>query len=172
MRYHWHRYLLAAAASGMMLLGLSAVVSGAQTSRAVEQEHTIEILDSGFNPELCLIARSDDVRWVNKSSAVKHVVGTHNTNLDTGELQPGEASRFFSFDFTGSVPYELADDPTVKGSVKTDSPRNCKPQPPTPTPTNTPLPTPTAPPTPEGRRGVFPGVTRDGRLENTPVPIQ
>jgi len=152
-----------------MLLGLSAVVSGAQTSRAVEQDHTIEILDSGFNPSLCLIARSDNVRWLNKTGSVKRVVGTHNENLDTGELEPGETSKLFSFDFTGSIPYNLADDPTVKGSIKTDSPRNCKPQPPTPTPTNTPKP---PPPTPEGRKGVFPGVTRDGRIENTPVPRQ
>lgn len=150
----------------MLGAGAAAVVSAWEPTQPEDvgldaNAALIEIRDSGFNPASCQIPRHTNVYFVNKMTTAQQIMGQFNPNLDTGMLNPNQRSIGFSFDFIGTTPFYLVSDPTVTGSVRTDSPFNCQPLAPTPTPTPTPTPSPTPQPTPEGRKGLVPQVAKD-----------
>jgi plastocyanin len=166
------RQFVAASALALGVAGLAASFwfgadAGAQGT-GDDQTFEVWIIDSGFNPETCTIRRFDDVRWVNKSSTVRNVTfdrltlpQTPNEPLSTGDIQPGESTGAYSFDFIGSNPYHDKYTPQFTGSIATTESGvpSCSQQPPTPTPTLTPTATPTATPTPErpAACGAMPG---------------
>jgi plastocyanin len=173
--------------AGGLLLGLAAIVgsalsgpsAGAQANPS-DDDHEVWITDLGFNPVSCTIRRSDNVRFVNKSSAVRDVVfdnipvpGNPNEKLSTGDIPPGGSSTSFSFDFGGSNSFHERYTPSFTGSITTtvSGVASCDQATPTPTPTNTPTitPTPSATPTPprspacgvQAGCAIAPGVARD-----------
>jgi hypothetical protein len=161
MRDHWHRLVLAGLATVAVLSGATSVLLSATGTTAANDDHVIEILDSGFNPVSCLLHRSDTFRFINKTDELQRVLGKTNPHLDTGAIEPGDTSRGFNFHFIGSLHFYLESNEQFTGSVTTDHGTLCDPLPPTPTPTPTPSPTPTAIPTPEGRKGLLPSLGRE-----------
>ena len=161
------RTIWPAMAAGGLLLGLAAIAgaslgnppAGAQSSPS-DEDHEVWITDTGFNPASCTIRRSDNVRFVNKSTSVRNVIFDNipahpndpNTPLSTGDLAPGVSSTYYSFDFAGTNEYHEKYTPSFTGTIATtlSGATLCTQQTPTPTPTNTPsvTPTPTATPTP------------------------
>ena len=163
------RRLRLALAAGGMALGLAGLVgaswAGSADAQSVPSDDTYEvwIIDSGFNPQFCTVLRTDNVRWVNKTSTVRDEMFDHlalppdlNTPWSTGDLQPGETSVTLSFDFKSNSAYHEKYNPSFTGSVNSvdNGPASCDQFPPTPTPTSTPTATPpgtatpTATPTP------------------------
>lgn len=167
MREHWHRVVLAALASVAVVSGGISVLLSATSGSAAGEDHVIDIINTGFNPEICYVDRSDTFRFINKTDDVQRVRSNQNEHLDTGPIEPGETSTGFNFHFIGSQHFYLESEPDFTGQVITDHGRHCDPLPPTPTPTNTPTATPTATPsptpipTPEGRKGLIPSIGRE-----------
>ena len=184
------RILRLAMAAGGLALGIAAltwasgsVPADAQTAPS-DDTYEVWIIDSGFNPPICTIRRTDNVRWVNKTSVVRNVTFDRlalppdlHTPWSTGDLQPGQTSVTLSFDFKSSNSYHEKYDPSFTGTVNSidNGPASCDQLPPTPTPTSTatvtPTVSPTATPTPtppkpekcEGMAGcaVVPAIGRD-----------
>lgn len=168
MRNQWHRLVLAALASiAVVSGGVSVLLSVTHSSAESSEDHVIDIINTGFNPEVCYVDRADTFRFINKTSSVQHVLSNQNEFLDTGPIQPGETSKGFNFHFIGSQHFYLESHPEFTGEVITDHGRHCDPLPPTPTPTNTPTatptvtPSPTPIPTPDGRKGLIPSIARE-----------
>jgi hypothetical protein len=167
MKDHLHRLVLAALAvvavsSGAVSIFLSATNSQA-TGTLGAQNHVIEILHSGFNPENCTIPRYDTFSFINKTGQEQTVLSPVNEYFVVGPVPSGEVSKNQEIIFIGSNEYYLESNPDFKGFVTiTDHQAEaCDPLPPTPTPTNTPTPSPTPIPTPEGRKGLVPSIERD-----------
>ncbi len=153
-----------ALAAGGFLLGLAAIIgaafggpsAGAQSDPS-DDDYEVWITNDGFNPANCTVRRTDNVRFVNKTSTVRDVVFNNltvpnepNTPLSTGDLAPGAASGYYSFDFPGSNAYHEKYTPAWTGSIGTtvSGVPACSYQTPTPTPTATPTQTATPTPTP------------------------
>jgi plastocyanin len=153
-------------AAGGLVLGLAALAiaslegpsAGAQSTPG-DEDYEVWITELGFNPASCVVRRSDNVRFVNKTNAVRNVIfddlrppNDPNTPLSTGDLAPGATSGYYSFDFAGSNEYHEQYNPAWTGAISTTNSgvASCTYLPPTPTPTATPTvsPTPTASPTP------------------------
>lgn len=165
-------------AAGGLLLGLAAITGAALSgpsadaqSNPTDDDHEVWITETGFNPQSCTVRRSDNVRFVNKSSSVRDVVfddltvpGEPNTPLSTGDIQPGGSSTSFSFDIGGSNSYHDKYTPAFTGSISTTvgGAVLCSQQTPTPTP---PSATPTPPRSPacgvQAGCAIVPGVSRD-----------
>ena len=175
------RTLWPAVAAGGLVVGLAALFissfegpsAGAQSTPG-DEDHEVWITELGFNPATCTVRRSDNVRFVNKTGTVRDVVFDHitvpgdpNTPLSTGDLAPGAASQYFSFDFAGSNEYHEKYTPAWTGAISTTNSgvASCTYQPPTPTPTATPTASPTPPRSPAcGEQtgcAVIAGVSRD-----------
>lgn len=162
----WHRPVLAALAAALLLAGIVTVSIGrGGTSANAAGTVTIEILDSGFNPQVCQVNRNNStVLWKNKSTKVRRVIvkGAIEPIYDSGDLQPGETGLGGVY-ITSLATYQVSDfyEPTMTGQVVSPmSPSAqtvCSPLPPTPTPTPTRTPTPIPTPTP---------------IAPTPAPLQ
>ncbi len=156
---------MALAVAGLMLAAAfgSVIIAGrGPTGARAAGDYTIEILASGFNPELCTVNRNDStVYFHNKDSKVRRVIwpdpnGGENAPLlyDSGPIQPNETVIAFSVTSQVDIRYRDADIPSHTGRVvapqSNSAQSNCSPNPPTPTPTNTPTitPTPTMTPSP------------------------
>ena len=139
------------------------VTSSQATGTVGAENHVIEILKSGFNPESCIIPRYDTFSFVNKTGQDQTVLSPVNEYFVVGPVAPGDTSKVQEVVFIGSHEYYLESKPDFTGQVTiTDTAaEQCDPLPPTPTPTNTPTPTPTPIPTPEGRKGLVPSLERD-----------
>ena len=176
---HVRRVLLAAAALAMLIAGFSALLLSHSSPAGAEEQFTIAILDTGFNPAVCVVNRGSNhsVRWINKGKLphqVRSVASTPNDSsvplFETLVLQPGETSSGFNFTAKSKFPYFDALNPGLKGTVESgDGVASCVEAPPTPTPTNTPSVSPTAtptrtpvaPPTPDPRRAIIPMLAKD-----------
>ncbi|MCA9825626.1 MAG: hypothetical protein R3C29_00310 [Dehalococcoidia bacterium] len=162
MKDHLHRIVLAALAVVAVSSGLVSIVLDVTRGSAAEQQHVIELLNSGFNPESCWLSREDNFTFINKTKSTQRVLSNQNPNLDTGPIEPGATFvGGYNFGFIGSLSFYMESNPALTGKVTTDHGRQCEPLPPTPTPTNTPTPSPTPIPTPEGRKGLIPGIGRE-----------
>jgi hypothetical protein len=147
-----------ARARGHPRASLDGPSAGAQSSGS-DDDYEVWITDDGLNPASCTVRRSDNVRFVNKTGMMRNVVFNNltvpnepNTPLSTGDLPPGGASGYYSFDFGGTNGYHEKYTPSFTGTITTTvaGVPSCSYRPPTPTPTATPTQTasPTATPTP------------------------
>lgn len=152
----WHRPVLAALAAGLLLAGVITVSLGrGGTSANAAGTVTVEILDSGFNPQVCQVNRNaTTIYWKNKSTKVRRVVISSGIEghplFDSGDIAIGETT-------TGGVivnqiwdqqyydEYERTMTGRIVSPLSPSAQTACSPQPPTPTPTPTRTPTPIAP---------------------------
>ena len=147
-------------AAGMLAAGIAMLMAGqANTPVRAKALYTIEVLESGFNPETCQVSRNDDeIRWLNKTSKPVHILvpdigGPDNPpRLDFGEVQPGQYSQTLVITAQADLAYLDKNKPERKGRIvaplQNNAAPNCSPAAPTPTPTNTPTRTPTPTATP------------------------
>ena len=153
----WIRLGLAGISLASLVFAGMAMVIASRTPADAASSHIVEILDSGFNPEICTVnGNGDSVRWKNKSSKVRHVVvpdlgGVDNPPLwESEDIAPGATSvGSLQFDLRTTRIYFDRDEPTMIGTIiAVTGAAQCSPLPPTPTPTptRTPTPTPTATP--------------------------
>lgn len=156
MRTFWTRPALAVLTAAGLFGAVFALASGSSGADAAREEHTIDIIATGFNPETCVINRGgDSVHWHNKDTKVHKITFPGNPILeDSPDLQPGDTWVGISHDGgQAEFHYQDAYDPSMKGVIVVPLDPNarasCSPLPPTPTPTPTRLPTatPTATPT-------------------------
>lgn len=165
--------LAAFAAGALALLALALATETRSTVSAQGAEFTIELLDSGPNPPLCIVSRNDSrVFFLNKSSKPRRIVAGSPALLiyDSLVMQPGERSAGpVGVNSQVTLTYRDADDPSYIGVIEAPMSHSaqpfCSPLAPTPTPSPTPVPTaspsPTPPPTPIVRHpkctGLMPG---------------
>ena len=179
------RALIAVAAGTAVLVGAIAVAASNTATVVADEDYTIAILDTAFNPSTCIVNRASghSVRFINKGK-VPHQVRSVNTGtnslplFETTVLAPGETSRPFNFTAKSSYPYYDVLNPALTGKVEAgDGAEFCVEAPPTPTPTNTPTitptptitrtptnsPTPTLVPTrtPDPRKAIIPMIAKD-----------
>ena len=155
----WYRPLMAVAALSMALLGAFSMLAlgGSRPASAAYGHYTIEISDTGVNPETCSINREDEVVWKNIGSQVHRIIkpdaGVNSPPLfDSGDIAPGETSSPAIFSSGSKWPYYDQYNPSIKGTIITPGRAesqtvSCSPLAPTPTPTPTRAPA-TATPTP------------------------
>lgn len=151
-----------ALAMAMLVAGFASVVVGGRATPGVRAagEFTIEILASGFNPQLCTVNRNDStVYFHNRDTKARRVIWRDPNagedaplRYDSGDIPPGARVKAFSVTSQVDIRYEDANIPAHTGRIvapmSNEAQSNCSPLPPTPTPTNTPTPTPTPRPTP------------------------
>ncbi|MFN0096940.1 MAG: hypothetical protein ACKVVT_19445 [Dehalococcoidia bacterium] len=148
-------------AAGMLTAGIAMLFAGrAETPVQAASLHTIEILETGFNPAVCTVNRNnDEVRWFNKTSSPVHILvpdvgGPGNPpRFDFGEVLPGQFSaQKLIITAVTDLTYIDNNRPERKGRIiapiSNTAQADCSPAPPTPTPTNTPTRTPTPTATP------------------------
>ena len=160
-------FVAALAALGLALVAVAVATEFRGTATA-SSDHTVEILDDAFNPQLCIVNRNGDrIFWRNESNVVRRIIlptGNPTSPFDTGDLEPGETStRPFQVQSILTLDYTDEYDESLTGTIQAPFDQNaaarCSPLPPTPTPTNTPTvtpipsvtpsPTPSPSPTPE-----------------------
>jgi hypothetical protein len=155
----WSRPLITAAAAGMLLLGTISIIAGSSGGTAhAAGEYTIEILASGFNPQVCIVNRNNSqIFWKNKDTVVHRIVLPGEIPgqpiFDSGDILPGETSPGgvlinSSSTWNYSDFYVSSLKGTIISPIPNDTASQCSPLPPTPTPTptRTPTPIPTATP--------------------------
>ncbi|MBI2764454.1 MAG: hypothetical protein HYX53_00935 [Chloroflexi bacterium] len=155
----WSRPLITAAAAGMLLLGIISIVAGSSGGTAqAAGEYTIDILASGFNPEVCVVNRnSSRIVWLNKDTVPHRVFFPGEFPgqplYDSGDIPPGGTSQGgVVVNQNTTLTYSDPGFPKLKGTIiapiDNNATSNCSPLPPTPTPTptRTPTPIPTATP--------------------------
>lgn len=85
----------AAAAAGLAALAIFAA-TWPHARAAVPRSFTVNITDTGFDPPLCKISRSDTVNWKNVGTKPHRVIAVNPTGgeptFDSGDLAPGETS--------------------------------------------------------------------------------
>ena len=158
--------LAALAAGALALLALALATETRNTASAQGAEFTIELLDSGPNPAICIASRLDSrVYFLNKSSKTRHIkAGNPQIPIDFGVLEPGQRS-VGPLGITADIRLTYWDDlePGYSGQILASHnvPPACSPLAPTPTPTPKPPPSPTVPATPVVRHpkctGLIPG---------------
>jgi hypothetical protein len=174
---HVQRRWLRFGALGALLASAGLVVVAASGIRSVPVsaagEYTIDVLPTGFNPELCQVNRvNSTVRWRNKTNApvriqVLDLGGVDNPPMDVTEDIAPNATSQGSFFATANLDRTYQDKylPSRRGRIVAPVDPNfgsqCSPLPPTPTPTPTRTPTPVPTPTqrPPACTGLLP-VTR------------
>ena len=156
----WLRWtaLVAVLASLGLVVAAIAGVNGQHAGAA--SVYTIDIIDSGFNPQLCQVNRNGDgIRWKNKTSKTAHIEvldlgGVDNPILDeTEDILPGQESvKIFRVEGVVDRTYRDKFAPEHRGRftspVDPGAQASCSPLPPTPTPTPTRTPTPVPTPIP------------------------
>jgi hypothetical protein len=146
-------------AAGMLTAGIAMLFAGrAETPARAGSLYTIEVLDSGFNPEVCVINRlGDRVRWHNRTSKPVYIWRPDPNSpenpviWDVGEVPPGGFSTELMATGNHDWPYEdkyTGRTGKVIVPISNNAAADCSPRPPTPTPTNTPTRTPTRTATP------------------------
>lgn len=150
----WLRWAALGALLGSLGL-VVAVIAGVNGQPAgAAGVYTIDIIDTGFNPELCQVNRNGDrVRWRNKSSKIARVEvldlgGVDNPPLaESEDILPGaESTLVIAVDAAIDRSYRDKYTPSHTGRIVApidpNAQASCSPLPPTPTPTPTRTPTP------------------------------
>ena len=152
------------AALGAVLASLGLVVAaiaGLNGQHAgAASVYTIDIIDSGFNPQLCQVNRNGDrIHWKNKTNRTVRIEvldlgGVDNPPLaESEDILPGQES-ILVMEVTAPVDRTYRDKYAPEHRGRFTSPidpgaqASCSPLPPTPTPTPTRTPTPIATPVP------------------------
>jgi hypothetical protein len=161
--------LAALAAGALALLALALATETRNTASAQGAEFTIELLDSGPNPALCIVNRNDSrVYFLNRSSKPRRILGGNPQipNYDSGTIEPGQRSAGpIGVNSQVLLQYWDSEDESYRGVIEAPMSHNaqsfCSPLAPTPTPTPKPPPSPTVPATPVVRHpkctGLIPG---------------
>jgi hypothetical protein len=132
----WHRPVLAALAAGLLLAGVITVSLGrGGTSANAAGTVTIEILDSGFNPQVCQVNRS----------GIPGVPLYDSGDIALGDTTTGGVIVNQIWDQQYYEEYEKTMTGRIVSPLSPSAQTSCSPQPPTPTPTPTRTPTPIAP---------------------------
>lgn len=146
----------------MALLGAFSMLyfGGSKPATAAYEHYTIEISDTGVNPDSCSISRGDEVVWKNIGTQVHRIIKPDaGVNLpplfDSGDIAPGETSPAARFDAGSKWLYYDQYNSAIKGVIITPAraesqAASCVPLAPTPTATPTraparPTPTPVLP---------------------------
>jgi hypothetical protein len=158
-----YRPLLLAVAVGTLAAGIVVFFVGSRGANALVDSYdsyTIEINATGFNPPLCIVHRSDQIKFFNADSKRRRIIvpnaGVDAIPLfDSGYIEPGVTNPGIVLNANTRWDYQDFDDPKLKGIIQnTDTgPAVCALVPPTATPTLTPTATPTGPPRPPFCRG-------------------
>ena len=182
------RPLFLAAALAMAIGGTIALLHSGEKHAAADNLLTIDILDTGMNPQVCQLGRFEPVHWHNRTNQVRKIIldgGATDANgqtieIATGDIPSGADSSPIQLGAGGTRTYHDFYNPSLKGTLSApqfsdgSNGGSCSPLPPTPTPSPTPRVTPTpiiAPtPTPQPRHprctgllgcAVAPGVASD-----------
>ena len=101
-----------------MLTALPLIHIAAASSAAVAAEHTVEIRNSKFQPQVVQIKVGDSVRWINKEKRTSHsVLFPGNPSLESDRLLPDE-SWVRRFDRPEAFSYSCGPHPEMLGIIE------------------------------------------------------
>ena len=99
------------------LLLAVALAALALAPAVLAEDHDISIGNDAFEPAELTVVAGEPVTWTNASDGVQTVTSDDGTELDSGDIGPGEAYGHV-YEMPGSYAYHSEANPKLKGTIK------------------------------------------------------